>query len=231
MEAKNGEFKVLSPSMPDYENVEVHITGFGKFLGVDVNPTTILVSKLEEYLKSHPIEKLKLGSKKIVVVSSVDAVQAVDELVHAAIAAGNKAPKTKQLLLHFGVAAGNPIFNIENKAYNGAHFPDYPDERGYRPDNEPIIKGIAYNHPLETIVPCADLVFNLQSSGQQVDLSDNPGAFICNYIYYTSLYKTLPLRIPSLFVHVPSFETIPEAKQFEFVHALLSALRDLYTES
>ena len=230
MVSKDEEFQVISPGKITYEGVEVHITGFGKFGGVEVNPTSIVVSALQKVLETNPIPKLKIGSTKIITVSAVDAIQAVDEIVAAANEKAKANPKIKQVLIHFGVATKNKIFYVESKGYNVADFPNYPDEKGYKADSEVIVKGIAYNHPLESILPCSDLVFTLQGMGIPVDVSDNPGTFICNYTYYTSLYKTLPLRIPSVFVHVPAFTTIKEEDHFAFVHAFLAGIRDIYTE-
>jgi len=230
MEIKDEEFKIVSPTMPKYDDVEVNVTGFGKFGTILVNPTSIIVPSLKKILEEKPIPKLKLGMTKVVIVSALDTLQAVNEMVSIVEAKTKANPKTKQVIIHFGVAAKNKLFYIETKGYNGAKF-SIPDERGYKADAEAIIKGVAYNHPLESIIPCSDLVFTLQGYGLPVDVSDNPGAYICNYIYYTSLYKTLPSRIPSVFVHVPAFETIDQEAQFHFVHELLAAITNLYTES
>ncbi len=231
MEHKDEEFKVVSAKADCYDEVEVNVTGFGKFGPIKENPTTTIVGALEKILAANPIPKLRLGVSKVVTVSAVDSLQAVNELVEVAAKKTKENPKVKQVIIHFGVAAKNKIFYVETKGYNGADFANYPDERGYKADGEAIIKGIAYNHPLESIMPCSDLVFSMQGTGLPVDVSDNPGSYVCNYIYYTSLYKTLPLRIPAMFVHVPTFEAIKQEDQFNFVHALLTAIRDLYTES
>ena len=224
------EFLVLSPAKDEYDSVEIHVTGFGKFGTVENNPTSVIVASLEKVLADHPISKFKLGSAKILKVSAKECIKAVNELV-ATVSAKQKAnPKTKHIIVHLGVSTANKIFYVETKGFNGANFAHYPDADGYKPDTEVILKGVAYNHPLESIMPCSDIVFNMQGNGTLVDVSDNPGSYVCNYIYYVSLYKTLPLRIPSVFVHVPPFSTIGEEDQFAFVHAFFTAIRDTYTE-
>ena len=49
------------------------------------------------------------------------------------------------------------------------------------------------------------------TQGHPVQISEDPGRFVCNYIYYQSLLQHK--EDPVLFVHVPSFETIGEADQ------------------
>ena len=46
-------------------------------------------------------------------------------------------------------------------------------------------------------------------------LSEDAGAYVCNYLYYKSLFAreyeiSTPERVYSQFIHVPSFEKIDE---------------------
>lgn len=119
------EFKVISGDKEIYEGVEVHVTGFGKFGSVETNPTSVLVGSLDKLLAEHPIPKLKLGSAQIVKVSCVEALKTVNELVKTASEKQKANPKTKQIIIHFGVATKNQLFYVESKAYNGADFVNF----------------------------------------------------------------------------------------------------------
>ena len=63
----------------------------------------------------------------------------------------------------------------------------------------------------------------------EVEVSEDPGRYVCNWLYYLSLkesekYRQSGVVVYSLFVHVPSFEYIPEERQLQFVHALFREL-------
>jgi len=75
-------------------------------------------------------------------------------------------------------------------------------------DNNQIIKTNEIIFPdnlyLETNVDVQDLLKHLDETF--VEISQDAGTFICNDLYYRVLQKTKPLNIPTIFVHVPSFD-------------------------
>jgi pyroglutamyl-peptidase len=57
--------------------------------------------------------------------------------------------------------------------------------------------------------------------------SDDAGRFICNYLYYLSLKQFKDAgRGVSLFVHVPSFETLPQEQHLAFARDLLDTITE-----
>jgi len=69
---------------------------------------------------------------------------------------------------------------------------------------------------------------------QYVIASQDPGRFLCNYIYYRSLEfceknKMNDKRFDSVFIHVPHQDTIPVDYQIRFAKHFVSELLDMYS--
>jgi len=64
----------------------------------------------------------------------------------------------------------------------------------------------------------------------KVGLSDDPGRYICNYVYYLSLMEGNARNIPSIFIHVPPFTEISEPDQIKFFADFMHALKEFYSE-
>lgn len=62
-------------------------------------------------------------------------------------------------------------------------------------------------------------------SKQLVEVSDDAGRFVCNYIYYQSLNFCKNVSgTQSVFIHIPSHQTISIQEQIKFVKELLDEL-------
>uniref|UniRef100_A0A7N0UVH4 Pyrrolidone-carboxylate peptidase n=1 Tax=Kalanchoe fedtschenkoi TaxID=63787 RepID=A0A7N0UVH4_KALFE len=132
------------------------------------------------------------------------------------------------LWVHFGVNSGASRFAIEHQAVNEATF-RCPDEMGWKPQRVPIIPA---DGPItrirKTSLPVEEITKSLAQMGYAVSTSDDAGRFVCNYVYYQSLYFAEKSNIKSLFVHVPLFLTIDEETQMRFVASLLEVLASFY---
>ncbi|EQC41651.1 hypothetical protein SDRG_01609 [Saprolegnia diclina VS20] len=187
--------------------MRVILTGFGKFYTILENPTTYLVRTLADdphVTEAHAIE------------TSVDALKTTLEPLWAR--ANESGEPT--LFFHLGVDDSAEAVHFEECAYNIADF-CIPDEQGYEPQDEVIIPGAP--DVIHTLLPVAKLAAEV---GHGCQTSTDPGHYVCNYTYYSSLYHTLPHRHNQfvLFVHVPPFEVLPEADQLTIVRKLLSVL-------
>ncbi|CAA6653900.1 unnamed protein product [Spirodela intermedia] len=207
--------------------VTVHITGFKKFHGVAENPTEIIVSNLKEYMEKKGLPKgLVLGSCTVLETAGQGALTKLHQVLESAVAGRDAgASNTGQIIwLHFGVNSGATRFAIENQAVNEATF-RCPDELGWKPQRVPIIPadgGISRTR--ETSLPVNEINEALVKRGFDVLPSDDAGRFVCNYVYYHSLWFAELHKIRSLFVHVPLFLTIDEDTQMEFAAVLLEEL-------
>ncbi|RRT75292.1 hypothetical protein B296_00023127, partial [Ensete ventricosum] len=85
---------------------------------------------------------------------------------------------------------------------------------------------------LESAVPQAGadpgrVIWALAKRGYLARTSLDAGRFVCNYVYYHSLWLAEQHGFDSLFVHVPPFETIHRESQMRFVACLLDVLASL----
>ncbi|RZS01995.1 hypothetical protein BHM03_00031956 [Ensete ventricosum] len=80
---------------------------------------------------------------------------------------------------------------------------------------------------LQTALPVDDIVNALAKRGYLARTSLDAGRFVCNYVYYHSLWLAEQHGFDSLFVHVPPFETINRESQMRFVACLLDVLASL----
>jgi pyroglutamyl-peptidase len=61
-----------------------------------------------------------------------------------------------------------------------------------------------------------------------VRMSQDPGRFLCNYIYYQALLHQQKAQLPlqSVFVHVPPFHVVPKELQLRVITRLVSLIRE-----
>ncbi|CAM8983813.1 unnamed protein product [Rhodiola kirilowii] len=211
--------------------VTVHVTGFKKFHGVAENPTETIVGNLREYMNKKGTSKgLIIGSCTILETAGQGALGALYQTLQSAFEKDNEltSPARRILWLHFGVNSGASRFAIEHQAVNEATF-RCPDEMGWKPQRVPIIPADGpTTRTRKTTLPVEDITKSLAKMGYDVSTSDDAGRFVCNYVYYQSLYFAEKNNVKSVFVHVPLFSTINEEIQMEFVSSLLEVLASFY---
>lgn len=162
-----------------------HVTGFGKFLGVDDNPSGALVRKLVAAV-SHLECNFKLAAVPLVAdVSTAGASDVLFQLRHEHERNESAAP-AQHIWLHFGVAAGAPCYYLEQCAINDMSF-RVPDEAGYQPRAVPIDPTQPFGAVTYTFLVVKEFVLSLRKKGYPVQASRDPGRFLCNWIYYKSL--------------------------------------------
>jgi hypothetical protein len=80
----------------------------------------------------------------------------------------------------------SPLVLIGNFADAEATF-RVADERGWEPCEECIDKAIKKGSKLSTALPTRSLCARLKKLGFDVDVSHDPGRFVCNWLYFCSL--------------------------------------------
>ncbi|XP_074311788.1 uncharacterized protein LOC141647478 [Silene latifolia] len=215
---------------PATSPVTVHVTGFKKFHGVSENPTETIVGDLFEYMEEKGLPQgIILGSCNILETAGHGAVVPLHQTLQSAIT--NKFsgfPNTGRVIwLHLGVNSGATQFAVENQAVNEATF-RCPDEMGWKPQRVPIIPTDGEISKIrQTSLPVDEITAALKAKGYDVMRSDDAGRFVCNFVYYHSLWFAEQNGIISLFVHVPLFSTIDRKTQMQFVASLLEVLASL----
>ena len=172
-------------------------TGFGQFQGVEANPSAVLAQRLAA---QHSTEG--------------DSVEILE--VSAAAAKAWCCPDA-ELVIHLGVAITYDAITLERCAYNDASF-RVPDQNAFQPSKAPIDEAELFG---ATRTSSIDLAAVARKAG--VDVSDDAGRFVCNYLYFCSLAN----GVPCVFIHVPPLERLPLEAQVE----TLSKLRGYLVEA
>ena len=197
--------------------VSVSVTGFGPFDGKS-NPTEELIGELECDALLRAERGCSLGEREIVDVS----VSAVEKFWKQR--ADDADGKAHRLWVHFGVHRKAKSFRLEAVAHNEASF-GRPDVEGVLLENVCVRAEDKFKQCIRTKLPLERIRDALIAKGHPCVVSDDPGRYLCNYIYYTSLKRRKPDDF-ALFVHVPGFDAISKASQKRFASDLLCCLVD-----
>lgn len=166
---------------------KILITGFEPFGGESLNPSQILLEKLQQ--------------------DSAFSAQADFALLPVSFAEAK--PKIQNLLLHntydrvflLGQAGGRETVCLERVALNWMG--GVRDEAGFLPEDSAIepLAPAAYISDL----PLRALAKKLKSEELPVSVSLSAGAFLCNFVYFHSclILEKQARGAKSLFVHVP----------------------------
>lgn len=187
------------------------LTSFGSFPGVPVNPTEELVAQLATHFSRRHVRAEKL---RVEYTFCRNWVRDLDLGAHKTI-------------LHLGVAPGAREIRLEQKAHNQA-MPEAPDGAGKTWGRDVIIRGSPAVHA--TRINCQALRRRIPARMREhVVLSEDPGRYLCNFLYYMTLHAAAASGrdVHSLFIHVPSAdgeEGMPLEKQVGILSAIIDAL-------
>lgn len=117
----------------------------------------------------------------------------------------------------------NKVYFLEQCGYNNKDF-RIPDNDGYICKNEKICPDYKLDQPIDTKINLQWLSEELRKKGHKIDLSKDPGRYLCNYIYFNSLQKVCGDHCTSLFVHFPDLEYTTNEQNVKFVTDLINVL-------
>ena len=167
--------------------MRILLTAFSPFNGATENTSLAVVTNLAELLSKHKTQVLELpvafaNSHKVAISTAKQF--------------------RPDIILSFGEDATRNSINVETQAYHQQQA-TIPDNDGFQPKGKAIIPGgiptIATNFP---IWPKA-VVASLRQTPWPMELSANPGGFVCNHLAY-HLYSS---PFPTLFMHVPALHS------------------------
>ena len=171
--------------------MRILLTAFSPFNGATENTSLAVVTNLAELLSKHKTQVLELpvafaNSHKVAISTAKQF--------------------RPDIILSFGEDATRNSIYVETQAYNQQQA-TIPDNDGFQPKGKAIIPGgiptIATNFP---IWPKA-VVASLRQTPWPMELSANPGGFVCNHLAY-HLYSS---PFPTLFMHVPALHSSTSA--------------------
>ena len=171
----------------------VLVTGFGPFPGAPVNPTGQIVKQLAR-LRS--VRGYRIATH--VFTTSYDA---VDRELPRLIAKHHP-----RVIVMFGLAASTPYLRVETLAHNEITR-NYVDATGKMPAGSMI-------RPARSLTrrgraPFTRLGNAARATGVKAQLSQDPGRYLCNYVYWRAIEAAGmsggPQRV--VFVHVPELRS------------------------
>ena len=171
------------------------VTGFKPFLGETVNPSALLIKKLEQHA-----EFKEIGSTLLLPVVFQESVPLLLQQIEM---------QPSPIILMLGQAGGRAQVCLERVALNWIETSS-PDESHWTPKTGPIeVTGVqAYF----TEFPLERWGKNLKDEGFPVVVSLSAGGYVCNHLYYRVLEhlsaQGRPLK--ACFIHVPY---LPEQTQ------------------
>lgn len=128
------------------------------------------------------------------------------------------------VLLMLGEAAGSRWIRFEKIAWNELNF-EIPDNAGRQPARRPIRPG---SPPiLHATLPFKRLHERLLAAGHDATLSENPGRYLCNQVFYSAL-DYLEKRGPTCqagFIHLPLAEQLPTPHAVTALTCVIEGLR------
>lgn len=178
------------------------VTAFGPFGGRATNASSLV---LEVLRRSEPALRTRTFP--------VDLVEAPRRLRQAV-----KTLRPGALVL-LGEAGNAARVRLESRAWNELDFA-IPDVSGRQPRGERIEQDAGAF--LETSLDLEALRSALVAAGHEIEISTDPGRYLCNRLYYAGLGGGL--GVPCVFVHLPLENRLPTETAAAAVRALIAAL-------
>uniref|UniRef100_A0A915PDQ5 Pyroglutamyl-peptidase I n=1 Tax=Meloidogyne floridensis TaxID=298350 RepID=A0A915PDQ5_9BILA len=173
--------------------MKIAVTGFGPFGDYSTNPSSVVVNGLKDDFNFEGIELIT----RIVDVDYVEAKKCSEW----ACSEGS------DFVVHVGVQPTPGKLMIESKSFKDGYIS--PDINGSVPLMNCCKPGTEEDSELDTCICCDDVrqfvldSLSLEELPLEIQVSNNPGRYLCAYIFYCSLFAT---RGRSLFVHIPPFD-------------------------
>lgn len=192
------------------------VTGFEPFGGESLNPSQLLLEKLQR--ESLLLEDVQF---ELLPVSFENAAQVCLQYLRE---------HSYDHVIQLGQAGGRKTICLERVALNWVES-SRKDEVGFRPDGGSISENApaAYLSKLNL----NDVRDQLKSQGHHVTVSLSAGSFVCNYLYFKSqeFVQSKKLSTSVLFVHVPYLPEQAAGKAegtpFMEFEAMYAGIRDL----
>lgn len=172
-------------SLKSIDPMPVLITAFGPFGGRRENASSLVVESLRKTFPDIRTRILPVDS----VVAPSRLRWAIREIQPSAV-------------IMLGEASECSTVRLETRAWNLKDF-RIPDIAG----RQPIGKRISCDAAdfMDSTLPLREIHASLVEHGHSVSISDDPGRYLCNQLFYTALdfLKTNRIRIPAGFIHLP----------------------------
>ena len=191
--------------------MRVLITGFDKFGGESINPSSLCVNSLPDVIDTIEIKKVTLPTV------FKDSSRVLEENIKSF---------SPNIVICVGQAGGRSKITPERIAIN-IDDARIPDNIGNSPIDEAIRKDV--ENAYFSTLPIKAIVDELNKNNIPSAISNTAGTFVCNHIMYEALYLTSKKYTNSKagFIHIPYIEeqvldkpNIPYMKKEDIIVAL-----------
>ncbi len=181
--------------------MKILLTGFEPFDGSTTNPSSEIIESLpNDQFPTHDI------LKKVLPVDSSNAVEWVKSTLPVF---------QPDIVLHLGEASGRSTVSLEKVAINWMDF-RIADNTGKQIKDQKIFVN-ALDAYFSTL-PLSKILENIKSAGIPVEISLSAGAYLCNQVFFSSVYYLNLFQINAIcgFIHLPSlpFQVVEKNRNY-----------------
>ena len=168
--------------------MKILLTGFDAFNGEKINPSSLILEKLDDNIDGHEIEKLMLPTS----------FYKVKDLIEEKVLAFKP-----DIIISLGQAGGRSEITVERVAINIADA-SISDNDGKKPIDEKI--RLDGENAYFSSLPIKAIVENLRENEIPASVSNSAGTYVCNFVMYNDLYLAEKYKdMAAGFIHVPYF--------------------------
>lgn len=182
----------------------VLLTGFGPFPGVAVNPSGWLAETVASGAQPDACTLYRA-----VLPTEWEAVASRAAYFHRAI--------RPRLMIHFGVQPSANEILLECRAHN--EIEPRADARGAHPEHSAVLPDCGES--LETCLPVDAFAARLQEERIPASVSHSCGRYLCNNLYFRSLFWAEQNGADALFVHVPQTHILSKETMLRAAESIL----------
>ncbi len=186
--------------------MKILITAFGSFLKNNINSSLECMNELPSSINGAEIFKYELP------VSYIGARMKLLSLIEE-----NK----PNLVISLGLAANRKSISIEYQAFNIMDS-IYPDNDGSIFNNKIIDEN--QENSIKTQLDLEKIINVLKQKYAFIAISDNPGRYVCNTVYFSSLSMQKNNNLKSIFIHLPTFEVVSKENMVSCLVDIISEL-------
>ena len=201
-----------SSKLKRYSKIALTLTGFPAFGKVKHNPSEQVVENFKSQKTQIETGKTKIAQTEIIEVSCKQIDMALTKLY-----SGMKTEKdTLNLFIFYGYDETVNSISLETQAFN--KIMEMAEETKILESGPDCIKGR---------LPLNDIVKKIQGKGIKCSLSEDPGNYVCNYIFYQSLiHFGGNENAASLFIHVPMLNVISLKDHVNFIKNFIQCVEE-----
>ncbi len=195
-----------------YSKIALTITGFPAFGKVKHNPSEQIVDSFKNQKSQLETPKTKLNTTEIIEVSC----KQIDSSLSKLYSKMKQEKDTLNLFIHYGYDDTTQSISLESQAFN--RIQEMAKEEKITESGPDCIKGK---------LPIKEIVAKLKGKGINCVMSEDPGNYVCNYIFYQSMSAfSSNENACSLFIHVPMLNQISLKDHMNFMKNFIQCIEE-----